>query len=177
MCLQRRKCNLLLSHRRLSLYCHCQGFPHSQLEISFIVTTGECVAMMLTWDKCIVQHRLKPPSWCHHPTQPLVVSLVVTRWGLSGKWTKVTPMSSVCLCHWLIRRNITYDMIRALIWEVGLCAGAFEASVGVLGVVERHAVHTQHVGLQVALLGGTVGAVTAPERSLAWRQKQRKEIF
>lgn len=42
--------------------------------------------------------------------------------------------------------------------------GAFEAAVRVLAVVKGHAVDTQDMGLQVALLRGTVGAVPALER-------------
>lgn len=80
-------------------------------------------------------------------------------------------MAYIYFCHWLIRCKATDGIGGALIWAVGLGTGAFEASVRVLGVVEGHAVHAQHVGLQVALLGGTVGAVTALEWSLAWRQK------
>lgn len=43
-------------------------------------------------------------------------------------------------------------------------SGALEPAVGVLAVVERHAMDTEHVGLQVSLLRGTVGAVSALER-------------
>lgn len=86
-------------------------------------------------------------------------------------------MASICFGHWLIRCYTDDGVIGAVIWYVGLGAGAFEASVGVLGVVEGHAVHAEHVSLQVALLGGTVGAVTALKRPLAWRQKQRKKIL
>lgn len=81
-------------------------------------------------------------------------------------------MASICFCQMLIRCNTTNGIIGALL---GLETGAFEASVRVLGVVEGHTVHAQHMGLQVTLLGGTVGAVTAFEWSLAWRQKQRKK--
>lgn len=43
-------------------------------------------------------------------------------------------------------------------------SGALEPAVGVLAVVERHAMDTEHVGLQISLLRGTVGAVSALER-------------
>lgn len=47
---------------------------------------------------------------------------------------------------------------------VGL--GVAEPPVRVLGVVEGEAVHGLDVGLQVAFLGGAVGTVLTPERSL-----------
>ncbi len=84
-------------------------------------------------------------------------------------------MASICSCHWLIRCNTTNRVIRVLLWDIGLRTGAFEASVRVLAVVKGHAVHAQHMSLQVAFLGGTVGAVTALKWSLAWREKQKQE--
>lgn len=86
-------------------------------------------------------------------------------------------MASICSCHWLIKCKTTSCIFRVLFWGVGLGTGALEASVRILAVVERHAVHAQHMGLQVALLGGTVGAVTALEWSLSWREKQNKRIL
>ena len=88
-----------------------------------------------------------------------------------------TPMASVCRCRWLIRCNNTDGVVIVLLQVIGLGTRAFEAPVGVLAVVEGHAVDTQHMGLQVALLGGTVGAVTALERSLACRGKQNKRML
>lgn len=93
------------------------------------------------------------------------------------KLRNIASMASLCSCHWLIRCNNTTGVIRVLLREVGLGTHAFEASVRVLAVVKGHAVHAQHVSLQVALLGGTVGAVTALEWSLAWREKQNKSIL
>lgn len=93
------------------------------------------------------------------------------------KLRNIASMASLCSCRWLIRCNDTTGVIRVLLREVGLGTQAFEASVRVLAVVKGHAVHAQHVSLQVALLRGTVGAVTALEWSLAWREKQNKRIL
>lgn len=107
---------------------------------------------------------------------PSVVSLLVTRRGLVGKWCSVTPLASICFHYRLIWRNTADSIVGALIRGVGLGAGAFEASVRILGVVKGHAVHAQHMSLEVTLLGGAVGTVTALEGSRAWRRKQRKKI-
>lgn len=45
---------------------------------------------------------------------------------------------------------------------------ASEAAVGVEAVVEGFAVDTEDVGLQVALLGGAIGAVPALEWLPSW---------
>lgn len=73
--------------------------------------------------------------------------------------------------------NAAHGVLGALLWDLTVRTGAFEAAVGVLAVVKGHAVHAQHVGLQVAFLGGTVRAVTALERSLAWRRKWKEKTM
>lgn len=45
-----------------------------------------------------------------------------------------------------------------------------KAAVRVETVVKRPTVHTKDVSLQVALLGGAVGAVTALERLPSWKR-------
>lgn len=87
----------------------------------------------------------------------------------------VAPMASLRFRHWLIRCDDTSGVIGVLSLEVRLGTRAFEASVGVLAVVKGHAVHAQHVSLQVALLGGTVGAVTALEWSPACGEKPNEK--
>lgn len=99
--------------------------------------------------------------------------LLVTGHGLPN----FTPMASIFSSHRLTRCNTTQSVIGVLLRDIGLGTGSFEASVRILAVVEGHAVHAQHVSLQVALLGGTVGAVTALEWSLAWREKWNKRIL
>lgn len=107
---------------------------------------------------------------------PPSASLQVTRQGVLYKQRNVAPVASIHSCHWLIRCSDT-NSVGALLGDVGLWTRAFEAPVGILAVVEGHAVHAQHVSLQVALLGGTVGAVTALEWSLAWREEQNNRIL
>ena len=110
-----------------------------------------------------------------------MASLLVTICGLPGKChariaAAITPMASICACRWLIQCDAANSVVHVLLWDIGLRTGAFEAPVGVLAIVEGHAMDTQDMGLQVALLGGTVGAVTAPERSLAWRKTETNNI-
>lgn len=49
-----------------------------------------------------------------------------------------------------------------------------QAAVGVEAVVEGLAVDAEDVGLQVALLGGAVGAVPALERLPGWKRSMRE---
>lgn len=53
--------------------------------------------------------------------------------------------------------------------------GAAEAAVRVQAVVKGSAVNTQNVGLQVALLRGTVRAVPALERLPSWEGGEKKK--
>lgn len=53
-----------------------------------------------------------------------------------------------------------------------MCAS--EAAVGVEAVVKWLAVDTEDVCLQVALLGGAIGAVSALERLPSWKKKSRQ---
>lgn len=51
-------------------------------------------------------------------------------------------------------------------------SGALEPAIGVLAVVERHAMDTEDVGLQVPLLRGTVRTVAALERPVTCEEKR-----
>lgn len=100
---------------------------------------------------------------CYQPTHLMAASLSMTRLGFPSEPHNVAP-----ICHRVIGRNPAAGVIEALLRDVAVGTGALEAPVGVQVVVEGHAVHAQHVRLQVALLGGAVGAVAALEMSPAW---------
>lgn len=76
--------------------------------------------------------------------------------GVSFAHSAVFATHSVPHSHW---RGTQSKLARLLRVD----AGTFEAAVRVLAVVEGHAVDAQHVGLEVALLGGAVGAVATLE--------------
>ena len=54
---------------------------------------------------------------------------------------------------------------------------ASQAAVGVEAVVKGLAVDTQDVGLQVALLGGAVGAVPALEWLPTWKRQRNQTYY
>lgn len=95
---------------------------------------------------------------------------MVTRRGFPGRrCAPVAPVCGLIGCD----HGCAGSVVGALLRDVGVGTGALEASVGVLAVVEGHAVDTQHVGLQVSLLGGAVGAVAALERPSTCREEER----
>lgn len=89
--------------------------------------------------------------------------LTTTLWAVDEAWVESLMRAKDVSRHAVpLPRRLRIAVLRVA-RSVRVNARSLEAAVRVLAVVEGHAVDTQHVGLQVALLRGAVRAVLALE--------------